>query len=149
MLTTLRGYHLFMQRPTFLRLKGLPLERLVAELRRPEIKAAILAETDVRDERPGSMENALPPFFRNALHRTFPMGDPIDYEPLPSDSIAQRARPPAGPARRSCTTRCSVTAAGRWPWCSAPTTWTATSTSPRRCCWTPTPCRACPTPAPT
>ncbi|MEZ5263806.1 MAG: amidohydrolase family protein [Acidimicrobiales bacterium] len=90
-LTTLRGYHLFMQRPTFLRLKGLPLERLVAELRRPEIKAAILAETDVRDERPGSMENALPPFFRNALHRTFPMGDPIDYEPLPSDSIAARA----------------------------------------------------------
>lgn len=90
-LTTLRGYHLFMQRPTFLRHKGLPLARLVAELRRPEVKAAILAETDVRDERPGSMENALPPFFRTALHRTFPMTDPIDYEPLPSSALAAQA----------------------------------------------------------
>ncbi|MFN0029227.1 MAG: N-acyl-D-amino-acid deacylase family protein [Acidimicrobiales bacterium] len=90
-LTTLRGYHLFMQRPTFLRFKGLPLPQLVAELAKPEVKAAILAETDVRDERPGSMENALPSFFHTSLNRTFPMTDPIDYEPVPSLALSAQA----------------------------------------------------------
>ncbi len=91
-LTTLRGYHLFMQRPTYLKVKGLPLAALVAELAKPEIKAAILAESDVRDERPGSMENALPPLFGMALDRTFPMGDPIDYEPTLDQSLGAQAR---------------------------------------------------------
>jgi len=91
-LTTLRGYHQFMQRPTFLRHKHLPLDRLVVELRRPEVKAAILAETDVRDERPGSMENALPSFFGVALHRTFPLTDPVDYEPTADRSLGALAR---------------------------------------------------------
>jgi N-acyl-D-amino-acid deacylase len=91
-LTTLRGYHLFMQRPTFLRLKGLPLDRLVTELRRPEVKAAILAEDDVRDERPGSMENALPALFRTGLSLTFPLTDPLDYEPTLDRSLAARAK---------------------------------------------------------
>ena len=82
-LTTLRGYHLFMQRPTFVRLKGLPLPQLVAELRRPEMKAAILAEANVRNERPGSMENALPPPFRSSLALTFPLTDQGDRRPRP------------------------------------------------------------------
>ncbi len=90
-LTTLRGYHLFMQRPTFLRFKGLPLPQLVAELRKPAIKAAILAENDVRDERPGSMENALPSLFLSSLDRTFPMTDPIDYEPVQSMALSAQA----------------------------------------------------------
>src|SRR5215216_7098219 len=50
-LTTLMGYHLFMQRPTFLRLAHLPFDKLVAELRRPEVKAAILAESDMAEDR--------------------------------------------------------------------------------------------------
>ena len=91
-LTTLRGYHLFMQRPTFLRFKGLALPQLVAELAKPAIKAAILAENDVRDERPGSMENALPSLFLSSLDRTFPMTDPIDYEPVQSMALSAQAR---------------------------------------------------------
>ena len=90
-LTTLRGYHLFMQRPTFLRIKGLPLPQLVAELAKPEVKAAILAERDVADPRPGSMENALPTLFARGLSITFPMTDPLDYEPTLDRSLAARA----------------------------------------------------------
>jgi N-acyl-D-aspartate/D-glutamate deacylase len=90
-LTTLEGYHLFMQRPTYLRLAHLPFEKLVAELCRPDVKAAILAEVDVPDERPGAMENILPPLFAEALPLTFPMTDPLDYEPTLDQSLAARA----------------------------------------------------------
>jgi N-acyl-D-aspartate/D-glutamate deacylase len=87
-----RGYHLFMQRPTFLRLKGLPMPQLVNELRKAEVKAAILSETDVRDERPGSMENALPSLFHRSLDLTFALTDPLDYEPTLDQALAARAK---------------------------------------------------------
>jgi N-acyl-D-aspartate/D-glutamate deacylase len=90
-LTTLQGYHVFMQRPTFLRLAHLPLEKLVAELRRPEVKAAILAERDVAHEQPGSMQNVLPPALAQALPRTFRLTDPLDYEPPVDQSLAAHA----------------------------------------------------------
>jgi N-acyl-D-aspartate/D-glutamate deacylase len=90
-LTTLAGYHLFMQRPTYLRLANLPFEKMVAELRRPEIKAAILSETDAVDDRPGSMQNILPPIFARTLALTFEMGQPLDYEPTLDQSLACRA----------------------------------------------------------
>jgi len=91
-LTTLSGYHLFMQRPTYLRLAHLPFDKLVAEMRRPEVKAAILVEEDVPDPRPGSMQNVLPPVFATALPLTFEMGDPLDYEPTLDQSLAARAK---------------------------------------------------------
>jgi N-acyl-D-amino-acid deacylase len=90
-LTTLSGYHLFMQRPTYLRLAHLPFDKLVAELRRPEVKSAILSEADVTDDRPGAMQNILPPIFARALPLTFEMGDPLDYEPTLEQSLAARA----------------------------------------------------------
>ncbi len=90
-LTTLRGYHRFMQRPTYLKLKDLPPERLVAELRKPEVKAAILSEADVPDPRPGAMENLLPALFEAALPLMFELRTPLDYEPPLSESLAARA----------------------------------------------------------
>ncbi len=90
-LTTLRGYHRFMQRPTYMKFEGLPHEQLVAALRQPDVKAAILAEQDVRDPRPGAMENLLPAVFEAALPLTFELNDPIDYEPLPENSLHARA----------------------------------------------------------
>jgi N-acyl-D-aspartate/D-glutamate deacylase len=90
-LTTLRGYHLFMARPTFLRLAHLPFQELVAELRRPEVKAAILSETDVVHERAGSRQNVMPPFFARALPLAFRLSDPLDYEPTLDQSFAALA----------------------------------------------------------
>ena len=90
-LTTLAGYHLFMQRPTYLRLAHLPFEEMVVELRRPDVKAAILAEADVIDDRPGSMQNLLPQVFARSLALTFEMREPLDYEPTMDQSLASRA----------------------------------------------------------
>jgi N-acyl-D-aspartate/D-glutamate deacylase len=91
-LTTLRAYHLFMRRPTYMRIAKLPHEQLVRELRRSEIKAAILSETDTPHPRPGSMENVLPPLLLGALPLTFRMSDPLDYEPRLDQSLAAQAK---------------------------------------------------------
>ncbi|MAT49817.1 MAG: amidohydrolase [Porticoccaceae bacterium] len=56
-LISLKTYHPFMRRETYLRLRNLPFDRLLAELKKPEVKAAILADEDVPDNSPGSMEN--------------------------------------------------------------------------------------------
>ncbi len=90
-LTTLLGYHLFMRRPTYLRLAHLSGPKLVSQMRRPEIKAAILGEKDVPDDQPGSMQNVLPPVFERALPLTFPMRHPLDYEPTLDQSLAAKA----------------------------------------------------------
>jgi N-acyl-D-aspartate/D-glutamate deacylase len=57
-LMTLPGYHPFIQRPTFVSLKALPLPELVAAMHRPEIRRAILDESDVRDPQPGAGETS-------------------------------------------------------------------------------------------
>jgi N-acyl-D-aspartate/D-glutamate deacylase len=91
-LTSLSGYHLFMRRPTYLRLAGQPFAQLVKALRQPEIKAAILSEHDAPHPQPGAMENVLPGLFDQALDRTFPLSDPLDYEPPIDQSLAELAR---------------------------------------------------------
>ena len=80
-LTTLGAYHIFMRRPTYVKLAHLPLKQRAAEMRRPEVKAAILSEPDNPHPQAGSMENILPMIFRKGLKLTFALTDPIDYEP--------------------------------------------------------------------
>jgi N-acyl-D-amino-acid deacylase len=90
-LTTLRGHHLFQRRPSFLRLEHLPFAELVEQLRRREVKSAILSEENVPHERAGSMENVLPILLAQGLKSLYPLRDPIDYEPKTSDSMAAQA----------------------------------------------------------
>ena len=90
-LTTLGAYHIFMRRPTYARLAHLPLAQRAAEMRRPEVKAAILSEPDDPHPQPGSMENILPMIFRKGLKLTFALSDPIDYEPEPNRSLYAEA----------------------------------------------------------
>ena len=90
-LTTLRGYHLFMRRPTYMKFAKLPLQELVVALRQPAMKAAILAEHDVPHPQPGAMENLLPSIFEMAMPLTFELADPIDYEPTLDHSLFARA----------------------------------------------------------
>jgi N-acyl-D-aspartate/D-glutamate deacylase len=87
----LNAYHTFQRRETFLRLRELPRERMLAELRKAEIKAAILADRDIPDERPGSMENMIPEMLGRLTGRFFSLGDPVDYEPLPNRTVATMA----------------------------------------------------------
>ena len=66
-LTGLSGYHAFMRRPTYLeKLAHLPLDERVRAMRDPDMKATLLAESDIRPDEPGSMENVYGLFKRAA-----------------------------------------------------------------------------------
>ncbi len=72
----------FLGRPSFDAIADLPFEQKIAELRRPERRAAILAEETGDD----SLRRRV-----RRWDRMFPMSDPPNYEPSPEDSIAATA----------------------------------------------------------
>lgn len=73
------SYHPFARHPSYEALAHLPFEQRIAELRKPEVRAAILAE-----QPPAAGPEAF--LFAN-LHKLFPLGDPPDYEPAPEASV--------------------------------------------------------------
>jgi N-acyl-D-aspartate/D-glutamate deacylase len=76
--------HFFQAHPTYRALRDLPLAERVARLRADDaLRAQLLAE---RPADPGFAA-----WMERALRRTFPLGDPLDYEPPPEASIAARA----------------------------------------------------------
>ncbi|MHB8528505.1 MAG: amidohydrolase family protein, partial [Caulobacteraceae bacterium] len=92
MLTSLSGYHPLMRRETYLKIRHLPLPDRVREMRKPEVKAAILSDRDILDENPGSTENFLCILLRDNLSRLFPLGDEVFYEPNLSETIGGLAK---------------------------------------------------------
>jgi N-acyl-D-aspartate/D-glutamate deacylase len=90
LMTSLDTYHLFMFRPTYLSLKDLPLAERVVQMRRPEIRDAILAETDKLEGQPNGA-SALMLLFNSALPVTFPLKEPVNYEPSFEDSVFMKA----------------------------------------------------------
>ncbi len=78
------SYHPFSAHPAYLRIADLPLAARVAEMRRPEVRAAILADTP---EARGMIFFAAARMFETI----YPLGSPPNYEPAPRDSIAARA----------------------------------------------------------
>ncbi len=88
--TSLQTYHMFMRRKTYLSLEHLPIEKRIAEMRKPEVKAAILGDVDVPPENPGSMANAYM-LFKLTAPMMFPITAPMDYEPDPDDRLGVRA----------------------------------------------------------
>ncbi len=92
MLLGLASYHGLMRRPTFRALEdSLPLDQLAKELQNPEVKAAILAETDLPID-PKRQFESLTDNTPYMFERIYVMGDPPDYEPTDSQSIAGIAR---------------------------------------------------------
>jgi N-acyl-D-aspartate/D-glutamate deacylase len=80
MLVGFQTFHPFARRPTYLKIADLPLAERIVELRRPEVRDAILAEEPPED-----------PMLRvvnTSLERIFPMGEPPDYEPTADTSVA-------------------------------------------------------------
>ncbi len=69
---------------TYQHLGHLGFEARVAELRRPEVRARLLAEQTTVP--PGLVEEIVTGF-----HKMFRLGDPADYEPDPRESFAARA----------------------------------------------------------
>jgi len=81
--------HAFLRRPTYKALKaqhGDDLDALVAELRDPSVRAAILSEPD--DEPTDALYEGIAIFAQNGAAIIFPMTDDVDQEPTYENSIA-------------------------------------------------------------
>ncbi|CAM4145373.1 D-aminoacylase [Mycobacterium basiliense] len=74
----------FVLYPSYREIAQLPLAERVAQMRKPEVRARILAD------KPGVGHPIL--YVAQAWDWIFPLGDEPDYEPDPSTSIAARAR---------------------------------------------------------
>ena len=88
--TSIQTYHMFQRRETFLKLSGLPLTQLLAELKKPDVKAAILADKDVPPTEPGAMANIFG-LMAMAAPMMFPIEMPINYEPEASGNMGALA----------------------------------------------------------
>ena len=92
-MTNLDTYHLFMHRPTYRKIAHLPLPERVTEMRRPEVRQSILSETNelptqaTSDRAVGLIIELL----GSALWLTFPLVEPVDYEPPLDRSVAAQA----------------------------------------------------------
>ncbi len=82
--------HLFQRRPTYMALAGLPFEERLAQLRRPEIRAAIVSESDA-PPRSSSINDAMHLIIAQRLEFVYPLGNPVDYEPRAETSVAAQA----------------------------------------------------------
>jgi N-acyl-D-aspartate/D-glutamate deacylase len=74
----------FVMYPSYREIAGLPLVERVAEMRKPEVRERILSDKPASDGHPLM-------FAVQAFDWIFPLGDPPDYEPDRSNSIAARA----------------------------------------------------------
>ncbi len=72
--------HPFMFHSAYQQLAGLPFAERIERLRRPEVRDAILSEQPRLE--------GVAAFLMSAWHKLFLLGDPPDYEPAPSRSIA-------------------------------------------------------------
>ena len=90
LVTSLRSHHMFQRRETYLKLAQLPFAERLAELRKPEVKAAILKDRDVPPDQPGVMANVYG-LLAMAAPAMFPIEMPINYEPVPSGSLGALA----------------------------------------------------------
>ena len=79
-MTSLDTYHLFQARPTYRAIAQLPLAERVAEMRKPEVRAAILGEANI-SLRGRDFSETVVNLFEVALPLTFELNDPLDYEP--------------------------------------------------------------------
>lgn len=75
----------FVLYPSYQEIAGLPLAERVAEMRKPEVRERILS-----DQPAGSGHPLM--FAVQAWDYIYPLGEPPNYEPDPSQSIAARAR---------------------------------------------------------
>jgi len=83
------GHHLsvnpFCLCPSYEAIAALPPAERLRELKRPEVRARLLAD------KPGGSASVLAPIARN-FEFMFPLNDPPNYEPAPETSIAAQAR---------------------------------------------------------
>ena len=70
------------------RISDLPLPRLIAELRKPEVRASILEQAPAANKASTSLDR----MSRRIFDRLFPLGDTLDYEPTADKSVTAIAQ---------------------------------------------------------
>ena len=88
--TSLQSYHMFQRRETYLKIAHLPFEQILAEMRKPEVRAAILSDKDVPHEYMGSMTAGVHLILQAAFGRLYEMGVPVDLSLI---HISEPTRP--------------------------------------------------------
>jgi N-acyl-D-aspartate/D-glutamate deacylase len=92
MLVCWQTHHAFKKRPTYVKLAStLDFAGLVARLREPDIRRAILSEADLPPDRSvlfDSMNMAI----QAQLHKVYVLGDPPNYEPTRNQSVLALAK---------------------------------------------------------
>lgn len=88
--------NIFVAKPSYRAIMQLPHDRLVAELRKPDVKARILSEPflnmrEVDPSAPPQIDQAIG-MLEMIAFRMFELGDPPNYEPAESTSIGARAK---------------------------------------------------------
>ena len=89
----LQTHHAFAKRPTFVALKERTgsLTELAAELRKPEVKAAILGEPDLPPDE-SNIWDGMTFAVQATLDKLYVLGDPPDYEPTDDKTVAAIAK---------------------------------------------------------
>ncbi len=103
LLSSLRGYHPFMRRRTYLGLAELPVAERAAAMREPGVRAAILGDDDIAPDAAGSMESLYEGLLR-AAPIMYALDPVVDYEPTAESMMMSIAgapwrRPGRGPLR--------------------------------------------------
>lgn len=88
--TCLESYHMFARRETYLKLADLTFDQRLKEMRKPEVRTAILADQDVPTGIDGPLAN-MHELMTASASKMFPIELPIDYEPESSHSIGALA----------------------------------------------------------
>jgi len=85
--------HPFVLHPEFRRVAKLPRPEMIAELRKPEVRARLLAGGAIPDPQP--TDAVVPVIFLQFLlasfHKMYPLGERHDYEPAPEKALAAQA----------------------------------------------------------
>ena len=90
LVSSLQTYHMFQRRETYLALAELPFAEMLQELKKPEVKAKILADNDIAPEQQGAMANVYA-LMAGAAPMMFPIEMPINYEPEPTSTMGALA----------------------------------------------------------
>ncbi len=87
---SLATYHPFQLKPSYLKLRDLPLAEKLSALRDPAVRSAILSETNTDHPHPGSMEFGIANIAPNFAN-VFPINGHSSYEPEASESLGAMA----------------------------------------------------------
>ncbi len=86
MMVGFQTHHPFSKRPTYQALAELPIDQRIVELRKPQIRAAILAEGDEPAD-PAVLFDGVGALIGAMLNKVYVLGDPPDYEPTEAMSV--------------------------------------------------------------